>query len=87
MTLRDVLKPPHHDPASAETLPEPRSQRKRPEPGRYRLEVDRQMKGSFMSFDEAQAAGMAIKSKHPIVRVAVYDVAEGINTDIQLPAS
>jgi hypothetical protein len=87
MATRDVLKAPHHEPAPAETLPEPRSQRKRPEPGRYRLEVDRQMKGSFMSFEEAQTAGIAIKTKHPIVRVAIYDVTEGINTDIQLPSA
>jgi hypothetical protein len=85
MAIRDVLKPPHHDPAPTETLPEELSQRKRLETGRYRLEVDRQMKKSFMSFEEAQIAGLAIKSKHPIVRVAIYDITEGINTDIQAP--
>ena len=85
MAIRDVLKPPHHDPAPAETLPEGLSQHKRLETGRYRLEVDRQMKKSFMSFEEAQIAGLAIKSKHPIVRVAIYDITEGINTDIQAP--
>jgi len=85
MATRDVLKAPHHDPAPVETLPELRSQRKRPETGRYRLEVDRQMKKSFISFEEAQTAGIAIKAKHPIVRVAIYDVTEGINTDIQMP--
>ena len=87
MAVRDGPKPPHNGPASADSLPELLSQRKRPEPGRYRLEVDRQMKGSFLTFETAQAAGLAIKSAHPIVRVTVYDVTEGINTIIENPAA
>ena len=87
MTIRDVLKPPHPD----NELPEPPakffSQAKRPETGRYRLEVDRQMKGSFTSFEAAQALGQAIKKKHPVVTVAVYDAFEGLNTVIEAPAA
>ena len=85
MTVR--AKPPHHDSLPADPLPELLSQRKRPEPGRYRLEVDRQMKGSFQTFETAQTAGLAIKTAHPIVRVTVYDVLEGINTVIETPAA
>ena len=87
MTVRAGPKPPHHDPLPADPLPELLSQRKRPEPGRYRLEVDRQLKGSFHTFEAAQTAGLAIKTGHPIVRVAIYDVLEGINTAIELPAA
>jgi hypothetical protein len=87
MTVRDGPRPPHHDPSHADSLPELLSQRKRPESGRYRLEVDRQLKGSFQTFEAAQTAGLAIKTSHPIVRVAVYDVLEGINTAIELPTA
>jgi hypothetical protein len=87
MTPRDVLKAPHRDQPPIETLPELLSQRKRPELGRYRLEVDRQMKRSFDAFEAAQAAGLTIKSKFPIVRVSIYDAVEGVNTDVVLTAA
>jgi hypothetical protein len=83
MTPRDTLKAPRREQAPVETLPELLSQRKRPELGRYRLEVDRQMKRSFDAFEAAQSAGMAIKSKFPIVRVSIYDAVDGINTEVE----
>jgi hypothetical protein len=43
---------------------------------RYRLQVDRQTKRSFASFEDAEKAGKAIKEAHPIVQVAIYDADE-----------
>ena len=61
------------------------SQRKRPE-GRYRLQVDRQTKASYDTFEEAQAQGLRIKEQFTHVRVAVYDAQESTNTVLELPA-
>ena len=91
MTVRDgpkslrLVQPPAKETASTDLPLDPLSQSKRPEIGRYRLEVDRQMKRSFTSFEEAAAAGLAIKTKHPIVRVAIYDAIDGVNTGVELP--
>ena len=49
------------------------SQRKRPESGRYLLQVDRQTKGSYKTSEAAQAAGREIKAAYPIVEVSIYD--------------
>ena len=49
------------------------SQRKRPESGRYLLQVDRQTKGSYKTSEAAQAAGREIKAAYPIVQVSIYD--------------
>ena len=52
----------------AEKLPEADdvfSQRKRPELGRYLLQVDRQTKGSYTTSKAAQAAALVIKTEHP----------------------
>jgi hypothetical protein len=59
-------------------------QRKRPETGRFRLQVDRQTKASFATSDDAEKAGLAIKKKFPIVQVAVYDSEEAISRIIEL---
>jgi len=63
------------------------SQRKRPESGRYWLQVDRQTKGSYKTSDAAQAAALAIKKGHPIVQVSVYDSVEYTHTLVEAPAS
>jgi hypothetical protein len=86
MSIRDVLKnsKPHKEPP--DPAPQFFSQAKRNETGRYRLEVDRQMKRSFTSFEEAKVAGQAIKAKHSIVKVAIYDVVDGLNTVIEVTA-
>ena len=60
------------DDAVVETL----SQRKRPEKGRYNLQVDRQVKQTFMDLADAEAAGLALKTKFPILQVVVYDTTE-----------
>jgi formylglycine-generating enzyme required for sulfatase activity len=67
----------------AEKLPEADdvfSQRKRPELGRYLLQVDRQTKGSYTTSKAAQAAALVIKTDHPVVQVSVYDAVENTYT-------
>ena len=74
-------------PDQEEPAPEPLGQRKRPESGRFRLQVDRQTKASYATYDDAEVAGLAIKKGHPIVHVTVYDTTEAVNKIIELPAS
>ena len=66
--------------------PEYLGQRKRPESGRYRLQVDRQTKASYATFEDAEVAGLAIKKGHPVVQVTVYDATESVNKILELPA-
>ena len=70
----------------AEAPAEARSQRKRPEAGRYLLQVDRQTKASYVTLDAALQVGAAIKTAHPVVQVGVYDAVDCVNTPIE-PAS
>jgi hypothetical protein len=56
---------------------------RRPKLERFRLQVDRQTKSSFASFDEAEGAGKAIKKAHPVVYVTVYDTVKNEQTTIQ----
>ena len=63
------------------------SQRKRPESGRYLLQVDRQTKGSYTTSNAAQSAALAIKTGHPIVQVSVYDAVENTNRIVEAPAA
>lgn len=53
--------------------------------GQFHLQVDRQTKGSFTTYEAAEEAGMVIKKAHPVVRVAVYDVVACVNRIITLP--
>jgi hypothetical protein len=69
-----------------EMVQEVLSQSKRPEVGRFLLQVDRQTKRSYATAEAAEAAGMVIKKDHPIVRVSVYDSVETANKIIELPA-
>ncbi len=62
------------------------SQRKRPEVGRYLLQIDRQTKESFATAKEAEVSGLAIKTRHPVVQVSIYDSVECRNTVVELPA-
>jgi hypothetical protein len=73
--------------ASDTDVEEAPSQRKRPETGRYLLQVDRQTKGSYKTSEAAQAAAVAIKKGHPIVQVSVYDSVEYTHTLVEAPAS
>jgi hypothetical protein len=62
------------------------SQAKRPETGRFFLQVDRQTKGSYQTAEAAHLAGLVIKKAHPIVHVSIYDSVETENTVVNLPA-
>ncbi len=72
-------------PDSEEPVQDLVTQRKRPDSGRYRLQVDRQTKESYATYEAAEAAGVAIKKDHPILRVAVYDGVDGVTKTIELP--
>ena len=63
------------------------SQRKRPEAGRYWLQVDRQTKGSYTTSEAAQSAALVIKTGYPIVQVSVYDTVEYTDTMVEIPAT
>jgi len=63
------------------------SQRKRPETGRYLLQVDRQTKGSYPTQEAAQSAALLIKKGYPIVQVSVYDSVEYSDTLVEAPAA
>jgi hypothetical protein len=75
------------DPAPEVDTPASASQRKRVEIGRYLLQVDRQTKGSYETSELAQAAGLTIKTGHPVVQVSIYDSVECRNTFVELPAA
>jgi hypothetical protein len=72
---------------SEKDVDEAPSQRKRPESGRYWLQVDRQTKGSYQTSEAAQSAAMVIKKGYPIVQVSVYDSVEYTHTLIEAPAA
>ena len=63
------------------------SQDKRPERGRYLLQVDRQTKGSYTTLEDAQSAARAIKTSYPIVQVSVYDSVDYTHTIVEVPAA
>jgi hypothetical protein len=65
--------------------PEVITQRKRPEVGRYWLQVDRQTKSSFATAGAAETAGMEIKKGYPVVQVSVYDSIESVSTPVDFP--
>jgi hypothetical protein len=71
--------------ATMASAPERVTQRKPAERGRFRLQVDRQTKGSYATYEAAQKAGLVIKKEHPVLQVAVYDGVESVNKIIELP--
>jgi hypothetical protein len=60
------------------------TQRKRPDGGRFRLQVDRQTKKSYTTYEAAEAAGMAIKKAYPNLQVTVNGV-DNVSKIIELP--
>jgi hypothetical protein len=68
-----------------ESTQEQPSQRRPPDAGQFQLQVDRQTKGSYVTYEAAEAAGLVIKQKFPVVRVAVYDSVSGVNTILEVP--
>ena len=70
------------------TAPEPEervTQSKRPDGDRFRLQVDRQTKGSYPTYEAAEAAGLAIKKAYPFLQVAVYDAVDNTSKIVELP--
>ena len=85
MATRQIKMPVKEEPAKdAEDM---LSQRKRPERGRFLLQVDRQTKGSYTTSEAAQAAALVIKKGYPIVQVSVYDSVDNTNTLVEAPAA
>jgi hypothetical protein len=74
-----------HAEALEESALEPLGQRKRPEKGQFWLQVDRQTKASYATYEAAEQAALVIKKGHPIVRVAIYDTVECVDKVIELP--
>ena len=72
--------------ADPEVVFEQQSQKRRPEPGRYRLQVDRQTKAIYTTFEAAEAQGMIIKKRFAQLQVAIYDIEASSNTILELPA-
>ena len=46
---------------------------KKPTLHRYWVQVDRQTKSSYPTLEEAETAGQAIKTSHPMLQVGIYD--------------
>lgn len=63
------------------------SQRKRPERGRFLLQVDKQTKGSYTTSEAAQAVALVIKKNFPIVHVSVYDSVDNSSTLVEAPGT
>jgi len=63
------------------------SQRKRPESGRYLLQVDKQTKDSYKTSGAAQSAALEIKKAYPIVQVSIYDSADNSIRLVELPSA
>jgi hypothetical protein len=85
MAPRSETKTVTKKPDPEEPAQEQFGQRKRPDKGPFRLQVDRQTKESYVTYEAAEAAGLAIKQRHPIVQVAVHDTAKGVRKIIELP--
>jgi hypothetical protein len=68
-----------------ESAPEEVGQKKRAEKGPFRLQVDRQTKDSFATYEEAAAAGLMVKRCHPVVQVSIYNTVKRENKILELP--
>jgi hypothetical protein len=68
-----------------EAVQEMVTQATQPVDRRFRLQVDRQTKESFVTYESAEAAGLAIKKGYPNLQIAVYDSKDGVNKIIELP--
>ena len=86
MASRQIKMPVKDDSDKEKEPDEVFSQRKRPERGRYLLQVDRQTKGSYTTPEAAQSAALVIKNAYPIVQVSVYDSVDNSNTLVEVTA-
>ena len=84
-TTRQATKTISMPPAGEESVPEPVTQRKHADTGRFRLQVDRQTKASYATYEAAEKAGLSIKKEYPVVQVVIYEGVESVNKIIELP--
>ena len=84
MAKREITADEIAPPQPGKTMP---GQRKPPESGQFHLQIDRQTKSSFTTYDAAEKAALAIKTAYPIVHVAVYDTKESLHKVVELPAA
>jgi hypothetical protein len=70
---------------SEESALERQGRQKPAEQGQFCLQVDRQTKASYATYEAAEEAALVIKKRHPIVRVAIYDTLERVSKVIELP--
>ncbi len=87
MASRQIKMPVKDDSEKEKEVDEVFSQRKRPERGRYLLQVDRQTKASYTTAEAAQSAALVIKTGYPIVQVSVYDSVVYTHTMVEAPAA
>jgi hypothetical protein len=66
------------------SVPEQHKQQKRSERGQFCLQVDRQTKTSYATYEAAEQAALVIKKAYPVVRVTIYDTVEHVNKLIEL---
>ena len=91
LTTRETARLPRNParpPQAGQPVAGPVTQLPKPmENGQFRLQVDRQTKASFATFEAAQAAALAIKKGHPNLHVTVHDGIAHVNTMIELPGA
>ena len=85
MAARDATKTITKVGAVDEPAEEKLGQRKRPEIGRFLLQVDRQTKSSYATYDAAEKVGLGIKQGYPSVQVVVLDALNSVNKILELP--
>jgi len=85
MALQQTSKNSTKAPGVDKAAVDPIGQGKRPEAGQFQLQVDRQTKVSYGTYEAAERAGMAIKQSHPLVQVAIYNAGERSTKIIELP--
>ncbi len=50
----------------------------------YHVAVDRQLKSSYPTYEDAEKAALAIKRHHPRLDVTVYDAKDDLHTTVVL---
>ncbi len=86
MASRQIKMPAKEKDDSEKDVDDVFSQRKRPERGRYLLQVDRQTKGSYTTSEAAQTVALGIKTAYPIVQVSIYDSVDNTSTMVEVEA-
>lgn len=51
----------------------------------FHVAVDRQLKSGYPTYQAAEKAALAIKTRYPLLRVTVYDAKEQRHTAIEAP--